>query len=163
MMYSAIDIADYIIISANKKNIKISNLKLQKLLYYVQAASLVFENRPIFSDKIQAWKYGPVVEEVYHTFKVFANDAIEKPASEFSLSFILNKRHDEEIEDRDKELIDRVVDSYKDYSAIKIMKKTHSEAPWKETFERTNKIISHDIIQSYYSENQGEIYGQEQK
>ena len=49
--------------------IKLDHLKLQKLLYFAQALSLVRNNKPIFSDSILAWDHGPVVSSVYDTYK----------------------------------------------------------------------------------------------
>ncbi|HUZ03805.1 MAG TPA: type II toxin-antitoxin system antitoxin SocA domain-containing protein, partial [Acidobacteriaceae bacterium] len=58
---SASDIAKYFIASFQKKNKAISNLKLQKLLYYAQAWHLALYGSPLFSDSIEAWVHGPVV------------------------------------------------------------------------------------------------------
>ena len=67
-MYNALSVAHYIIDFYNRNNRGISNLKLQKVLYFVQAEFLVgtFDHRPCFSDPIEAWDFGPVVPSVYH-------------------------------------------------------------------------------------------------
>lgn len=53
---------------------EISNLVLQKLLYLIQAYSLVDRNQPAFDDRIEAWQYGPVVPEAYYGFKYHFNE-----------------------------------------------------------------------------------------
>jgi uncharacterized phage-associated protein len=58
---SALDVARYII----KKTGPISAMKLQKLVYYCQAWSLVFDDRPMFKEPIQAWVHGPVIPQLY--------------------------------------------------------------------------------------------------
>lgn len=59
--YNVIDVSSYIINYSNQINHPINNLKLQKLLYYVQAATLVETGRKCFNSKIIAWQFGPVV------------------------------------------------------------------------------------------------------
>ena len=65
-MYSAIDIARYIIWYCKNHGYTISNLKLQKILYFVQAEFLVSAGAPCFYQDIEAWDFGPVIPEVYH-------------------------------------------------------------------------------------------------
>ncbi len=67
-MYSAIDVARYIIWYCKRRRYSISNLKLQKILYFVQANFLVSIGTPCFEEEIEAWDFGPVVPEVYHEF-----------------------------------------------------------------------------------------------
>lgn len=64
-MYSAIDVARYIILYCKEKEYPISNLKLQKLLYSVQAQFLITKRDPAFLEEIEAWDFGPVVPEVF--------------------------------------------------------------------------------------------------
>jgi uncharacterized phage-associated protein len=52
-------------------------LRVQKLLYYLQGWSLALRGRPLFEERIEAWKLGPVVPEVYHRFKSFGSQVIE--------------------------------------------------------------------------------------
>src|SRR5262245_19575381 len=74
----------------------ISNLKMQKLLYYAQAWHLVFFNKPLFKEEIEAWDLGPVVSEAYQEFKSFGNDPLnyeldgteEKPFTKPQLEYL---------------------------------------------------------------------------
>ena len=70
-MYSVIDVCEYIIYYSNKRNYSLSNLKLQKLLYFVQAYFLIKFNEPCFAEDIEAWDFGPVVPVAYHVYKRF--------------------------------------------------------------------------------------------
>ena len=63
--YNVIDVSSYIINYSNQINHPINNLKLQKLLYYVQAATLVKTGRKCFNSKIVAWQFGPAIPEAY--------------------------------------------------------------------------------------------------
>ena len=55
----------------------ISNLKLQKLLYYAQGCYLALKNEPLFNEQIVNWAHGPVVEEIYHKYKNNGSNGIE--------------------------------------------------------------------------------------
>ena len=77
-MYNVLDVARYIIWYCKKKGYSISNLKLQKILYFVQAEFLVSVGSPCFAEEIEAWDFGPVVPEVYHEFKIFGSADIPK-------------------------------------------------------------------------------------
>jgi uncharacterized phage-associated protein len=68
-MITAQDVADYIIWSSHEAGSFISNLKLQKLLFYVQAWHLAVFRRPLFLEKFQAWIRGPAIPEIYERYK----------------------------------------------------------------------------------------------
>ena len=63
-MYDVQDVAEYVITYSEVKDYGISNLKLQKILYLIQAYSLIHTKKPCFSEDIEAWDFGPVVPEV---------------------------------------------------------------------------------------------------
>lgn len=98
----------------------ISNLKLQKLLYYCQGFHLALYERPFFTEKIIKWQYGPVVPEVYSLYKDFGREAIP-----LDPNFKNNLLNQTEIE-----LIEEVYQVYGQYSALKLMDMTHREQPW---------------------------------
>lgn len=140
--YSALDVAKWFILH-NKVYVDegsadlLSNLKIQKLLYYAQGVFLAITNRPLFTEDIVAWQYGPVVEEVYHTYKGFGSAGITLDIYEIP-----------EISKKDQALLKEVYDVFGQYSAIGLMKMTHSETPWKET--PMNHPISLDGIKAYF-------------
>ena len=68
MAMSAQQVADYFLASADEEEL-VTNMKLQKLLYYAQGFHLAVHGEPLFHDPIVAWSHGPVVPEVYHRFK----------------------------------------------------------------------------------------------
>ena len=77
--YHANDISRYILASSRNIGIRATNLRLQKLLYFVEGFYMLGNNgtESCFKEQILAWTYGPVVHEVYDTFKVFGNQPIE--------------------------------------------------------------------------------------
>lgn len=71
--YPALTIAKWFVAWAGVNDADLSNLKLQKLLYYAQGYHLARLCQPLFLESLQAWAHGPVVESVYHRFKVFGS------------------------------------------------------------------------------------------
>lgn len=79
VMYDVIDIVNHIILQANNNETPITNLLLQKILYYLNAEHLVRKGERLFSDKIEKWGYGPVIPVVYTEFKSKGAGLIDKP------------------------------------------------------------------------------------
>lgn len=67
-MYKAIEIAKYVVSKCCKDDCPISNLQLQKILYFIQMTNLQKYKCPLFSDLIEAWQFGPVIPEVYYHY-----------------------------------------------------------------------------------------------
>lgn len=121
----------------------ISNLKLQKLLYYCQAYSLALTGEPMFAEEIEAWPYGPVVPSVYRSYKQYGRyDIPLADIRPFTLS-------DEKVAG-----IVRLVKRHKGaYSAIAIMDMAHSERPWREAYDiHLNAPISNETMRDYFAD-----------
>ena len=144
-MYSALDVARYIIWYCKKQGYSISNLKLQKILYFVQANFLVSIGRPCFEEDIEAWDFGPVVPEVYHEFKLFGSSDIPKFVCQNAEAVILK---------RDRALINEMVDQCAKYSASTLVEITHNQAPWCDAYEKyCNNIIEKSAIKEYFEKD----------
>lgn len=138
-MKSAQDIANFFLShSYGGEMDDITNLKLQKLLYYAQGYSLALLGRPIFEDQITAWSHGPVVETVYHSYKQYGRTPLPALQS-YSLS---NFDTDELI------ILNRVAENYGQFSAWKLRNMTHEESPWLNTSR--DFYIDHQVIQSFF-------------
>lgn len=149
---NTLDLADYLISKYNGKidemkekyNIKdmsnkaeyITPLKLQKLLYYIQALSLVVYDKEAFKSKIYAWSYGPVVEDVYKKYK--------------GKTPIITSNKIVNLSEGLKEIVDIVIQSYGQIEAKKLIDLTHDEEPWKGN--EKNNIIDVTKIKDYFSE-----------
>jgi uncharacterized phage-associated protein len=140
MGYPALDIANKILAEASSSDSGelISNMKLQKLLYYQQGFHLAYFGTPLFDEEIEAWMYGPVVPCVYEHFKSYDNRGIAyagdvKPLSE-----------DEE------SLFNEVYRVYGKYSAIGLMEMTHNEMPWKTTQVGVGNVITKDKMKTFF-------------
>lgn len=121
----------------------VSNLKLQKLLYYCQAYSLALTGEPMFAEEIEAWSYGPVVPSVYRRYKQYGRCDI--PLADI-VPF--------SIKDEKAAGIVRLVKRQKGaYSAIAIMDMAHRELPWKEAYDiHLNAPISNKTMRDYFAD-----------
>ena len=161
--YNVIDIATYIINYSNEVGSPVNNLKLQKLLYYVQTAVLVKTNHMCFDSKIVAWEFGPAVPEAYRYYAEYGRDDI--PNQEAHKDIKLNDKtlrmsytQPAEIDYTTKRIIRNVVDSYLNITnPLELSKKTRKEAPWKTT--GLNHEITCDAIHSYYAKHSNLIFG----
>lgn len=140
-----------------------SHLKLQKLLFYIDAFHLAYFNQGIIGDCFEAWLHGPVSRRVYETVKgqsvLFTDVAYheengkENPSQ--SISRLITKDQ--------LELVKEVVEEYGKLSALKLESLTHSEAPWiaarqgYAVADRCNVAISKDLTRVYYKE---QLYGE---
>jgi len=164
-LYKALDVSRYIINYCNKKKSPVSNLQLQKILYYVQAAFLVEEDRPCFSDEIINWSYGPVVEIVYREYRNFGHNVITEQNKYEELLYDKAKNQiifkektfsPDIFSNQDIVLIDKITDIYYKCDAFDLVEKTHNEDPWKNS--NVNEEITNKIIKEYYSNNPDELY-----
>ena len=113
----------------------ITPLKLQKLLYYIQGMSLRIYGEPAFKEEIRAWKYGPVVEQIYKKYN--GRNPISTTKTNYQIS------------DGLKQIIELVVSSYGKIEAESLINLTHEEDPWVNTEQLC--IISNDSIKEYFN------------
>lgn len=147
-MYKAMDIARYIIGRRSHQNKTMNNLKLQKILYFVQAEFLVTTGQACFSEQIEAWDIGPVVPEVYHNYKVFGSASI--PVIEKVPDYV-------PISEQDMKLIDDMMDKCSKYTSIDLLDITHNQSPWRDAYIRGLKnIITNEAIADYFKEDEME-------
>lgn len=140
---TVLDVAKFLL---NRQG-EMTAMKLQKLVYYSQAWSLVWDETPLFNEKIEAWFNGPVVRDLYNQHKgrfLLSGDFFgEENAQDFSSDQL--------------ETIGAVLEYYGDKSASWLSDLTHRERPWKEARvglsdgQRGNQEITHAAMAEYYS------------
>lgn len=143
--HEARKIADWFLAWGEQNEATMSNLKLQKLLYYAQGHYLGTHGSPLFDDDIEAWAHGPVVRSVYHHLKRYGNNAID-------VDEVVGEDFDwDEFRDVEDDLM-RVWNAYGKYEAWALRNRTHREAPWKDTFENDAKylVIPQDAMREYF-------------
>ncbi len=138
------DVAEYILLQKGK----MTAMKLQKLVYYCQAWSLVWDDAPLFEEEIEAWVNGPVVPKLYEVHK-----GLYSVENGFSQGY----GKSEKIQENQKNSIDAVLSFYADKTSKWLVDLTHLETPWIEArkelneLERGKHIISLESILEYYS------------
>lgn len=145
-MNKVFDVANYIIQLANNfpyKDIQfqpdgITHLKLQKILYYTQVVFLIKKREKAFEEQILAWRYGPVIQEIYTKYTSQWRNFLE----------VDNGWEDSSLTPEDKKLIERTREIFGRYSANQLVEMTHSDDPWKNAVQ-SNEISPDSLIQFY--------------
>lgn len=146
-------VADYIVASLHEAGDEISNLKLQKLLYFAQGLCLANCGKPLFDESLIAWKLGPVSMSTFKRFEHFKQHDIDDP----------NIRKPDDLPDETVTHLDMVIEALGGLPAIELMKMAHKTTPWLEVWERS-KIdiypgdeISQDSMRAFFSQLEDEI------
>lgn len=140
MTYSALEIAKYVINHEHNNGREITNLRLQKLLYFVQAKILVETGNPCFNDKMEAWAYGPVVPIVYDEYKKFGNLPINE-----------SQKLTEVIDSDIKKYIDEILNYFAATPTFGLVQITHNQTPWIEAKQKgLHSTIEIESIKKYF-------------
>ena len=138
--YNAVDLAKYIVTKCTKEDCPISNLQLQKILYYIQREFLK-NDIPAFSNRIEAWQFGPVVPEVYYEFCEFGSMAIDDT---YTISIDMDKQH--------RKTIDKIVEDKRDLYPWDLVRDTHQKnGAWYKIYDNGNgnhKKIDNSLIKT---------------
>jgi uncharacterized phage-associated protein len=142
-MANVSDVATYIL----EKIGETSAMKLQKLAYYSQVWSLVWDEEELFSDDFEAWANGPVIRSLYNKHRgMFKVDVTLFPEG-----------NSENLNSDQKDTVDKVLEFYGDKTAQWLSNLTHKEAPWKDArgdlapMENCTAIITKASMAEYYS------------
>jgi uncharacterized phage-associated protein len=137
-MLSVIDVANFFIYLALEcGDEQVTNMRLNKLLWYAQGHALATLGKPLFSEEFEAWQYGPVLPSIYHRYKVCGNDKIEYIDESFNPNEFASN---EEIN-----LMLAVANEYDQYSTPKLVDLSHATgSPWSQT-QQGMKIPISDI------------------
>jgi len=139
-----------------------SHLKIQKILFYIQAFHLAYFDEAIIEDKFEAWVHGPVSRKVYDSAK-------DLSILHSEIQFVLDEGEENPIDiitntltETQIALINDVIEELKDLSGLQLENMTHSELPWinarkgYDVGERCNVVIKNEIIKDFYK---SQIYG----
>ena len=118
----------------------VTNLKVQKLVYYTQGFYLALNGKPLFNNDIKAWAHGPVVPELYQEYKGFGKQAIEL-TKKFNPHVCLTKAEIEHVE--------LIYEVFGQFSAWKLRNMTHEEKPWIDN-EADAGTITKDELKRYF-------------
>ncbi|RNJ74961.1 MAG: DUF4065 domain-containing protein [Nitrosopumilus sp. D6] len=154
--YSAILVADYLI---SKGQGLLTPLQIIKLIYISHGYTLAIHNRPLTHDRIEAWKYGPVLPVLYHALKIHASKPIPNLYYCGTNTLVsVDKREkffNDVIEKPIKDILDRVLEAYGDMTGNELSAITHEKGtPWHICYRKNEFSIEipDDIIKNHYTE-----------
>ncbi len=138
--------ADYLIAFSREVGDPLTNLKLQKLLFYAQGWFLGLHDRPLFDERIEAWPHGPVVPPIYGAFKKWGWSPIgdDVVVPEFSKEV---KTH-----------LDELMSVFGGFNAYTLEQMTHNEQPWIEARgsllpdEPSTSVISQESMRTHFKQ-----------
>lgn len=143
-MKTASEIARYIVTFFQEREDPVANLKLQKLLYYVQGWHLAIYDAPAFGEDVEAWVHGPVVPIVYQIYRDYRWNPIVREVAPVDLGKDL------------KSVIDEVLEVYGPDTGWDLERRTHRETPWLTARgelppdQASNIVISKEVISRYF-------------
>lgn len=143
-MNTASDVAKYIVAFFQSAGDPVTNLKLQKLLYYVQGWHLAVHGRPVFQERLEAWIHGPVQPAVYGEYKHFRwnpiTDEVVRPQMDSDTASVINE----------------VLSVFGTDSGYELERRTHTEPPWIKARggiprdQESNAVITHESMRGYF-------------
>ena len=148
MTVSVHAIADYFLRKVDKAaGDDITQLKLQKLLYYAQAWYLAMYDQPLFNNKIEAWQHGPVCREIYERFRHLSWNPIPETATVSNVHAL---------DSETQVFLEEIWEVYGQFSASKLEQMTHEEDPWVNARKGvypgypSQTLIDENVMRKYY-------------
>lgn len=144
-MFTCFDIANHFIWLAHETGSFVSNLKLQKLVYYAQAWHLAIHDAPLFPEDFQAWVHGPVIPELFQKYQHFSWLAIDEAVAQPSFSLATQA------------FLQDITEEYFACDAYELERMTQWEAPWQQARaglpadEPCEAIIQKTWMKEYYA------------
>lgn len=166
-MHPALAVANYFIDVAERQGTTLNPMKLQKLVYFAHGWHLGLHDEPLIEERVQAWRWGPVIPVLYHKFKHFGDGPIREKGSVFShltgtrLHFLAPTIDAPTIDDDPDtcHFLDEIWNVYGDYTGIQLSNLTHDPGtPWTQTREKHKGQLPHNaniddrLIHEYYQE-----------
>ncbi len=128
-----------------RRDIETTPMHLLKLTFLSHGWTLGLTGRALVYDAVEAWRYGPVIPNIYHRYKSFGGDAVTAEPIDRTDRF----------SDTQQSLIEEVVEAYRSYTALDLSEITHrSGTPWEIVYRTYGEgaIIPNELIRDYYRE-----------
>lgn len=157
----AMDLADYVIIKANELNKPVQNLKLQKVMYFLNAYYMLNNKGKVLieDEKFERWDYGPTIRSVYYEYSSYGSSEINIPSEHKKLvngkgnnleikSFKLDVT---KINQSIRSFIDENIGKLLKFDAFELVNESHKETQWKKL--SNNEEYSNIETLKYYKKN----------
>ena len=154
VMVSVLLIADYLI---GTSKLPLTPMHVNKLAYISHGFTLALEDEPLFRNRVEAWRYGPVIPSLYHELKMFGGNNI--PVLPYCETLLDDENFEtrlmftsSRIPDSHRTIIDRVMVVYGEYSALGLSTITHEKGtPWHQCYRQGRNIeIPDSVTKEYY-------------
>ncbi len=145
--YKALTVANFFVVQSLNSQMELTPMKVIKLTYIAHGWYLALFNKPLISDVVSAWQYGPVIPSLYQAFKSYGKRQIDSvfPTSE-----------NEIISEQDENFLKKIWNDYGVLSGLQLSTITHmKDTPWFKVYNtkyRNSDAIPNDIIKEHYSE-----------
>jgi uncharacterized phage-associated protein len=149
-------IANFVLDLADAKGFGVSNLSINKIVYFLHANYLAQFDKPLVTAKIEAWEYGPVFRELYREFKVFGDKPIQARAFRIDPKTGSRELCRSELSDTDSAFLMSICEDYVEMSVKKLLDMSHVKGgPWDQvwnhsTLARASMEISDDLIKAWH-------------
>ena len=151
-MVSSIAVANEFIRLGKENAVYFTPMQILKLVYIAHGWTYAFFNKPLIDDRIEAWKYGPVIPDLYRKIKSYGNGKIEQ---EIHVTRSLFNKDDNDLTEDEEKVIKFVYKKYGKLDGIDLSMITHQAGtPWSETFDSKSwgDIIPNSVIHSHYKQ-----------
>lgn len=143
-MHLSLAVADYLLKKAGQDNLSLTPMQLIKLAYLCHGWMLGLYDRALIAENVEAWRYGPVIRNLYSAVKRFRADPVMGP-------LIQNSGAADDFSADEKSIMDQVFTIYGKYSGIDLSRLTHSPgSPWHKTWNAGEAIIPNALIKLHF-------------
>lgn len=145
MAYDVRSVANELLRIAKHRGIALTNMQVQKLVYIAHGYSLAILHRGLFRQPVEAWRWGPVIQDLYHSLRRYGSGIVTDTIP------ILNM---DSLTETDRKLIEKVLDAYGRFSGPQLSTMTHKEGtPWYEVYRPniSGLTISNPAIERHYT------------
>lgn len=147
-MVSAISVANEFIRLGKEEENFFTPMQLLKLVYIAHGFMLGFFNKPLINENVEAWKYGPVIPDLYQKVKSYGKDKIKNEISSWS---VFSHRP---LSEEEKSVIHFVYKKYGRLDGVHLSMITHQKnTPWSDIFthEGWGDVIPNELIRNHYA------------
>ena len=159
-MHDGREVANFILDVAEESKLSLTNISLQKIMYFCHVWFLVSTGKPLIRHSFEAWEYGPVLPYIYRYFSNFEDKKLTSRITKIDMSTGNKIKASINVSDQEKSLIRNIINFYSQLSARQLVELSHTPGgPWDNVWNYKEKInpgmkISNEEILEFYSSEQ---------